>query len=185
MTGSGAGRLQRKLSRYTAVSVSAAFANALLYTSLLSTTSLHPVMANVASATVVVIPTYLAHRRWVWRVGERAGTVSKGVIYWCFSMVNVSISSSLAWALAQRNASNLSLVAATAGVYTGTWVLRFLFLDRLLFRASTVRRRPDRPRSSVSHRPDQPVARHSPGSADAQIHSELDRPGSGRPDRER
>ena len=124
-----------KLNRYTAVSIVAALANVIFYSSLLSFTDLHPTIANFTSALMVALPTFFVNRRWSWNV-QRTHSVKREVLpYYLFTVANVTISTTVAWFLANAGASNPMLVAATVAVYTTTWVLRFLFLDRILFAA--------------------------------------------------
>ena len=122
-----------KLNRYTAVSVVAALANVIVYSSWLRFTDLHPTVANALSAGMVALPTFLVNRRWSWNV-RRAHSVKREVLpYYLFTVVNVTLSTTVAWFLAEAGARDSVLVLATVAVYTTTWALRFLFLDRLLF----------------------------------------------------
>ena len=124
-----------KLNRYTAVSIVAALANVAIYSTLLQITALHPTVANVTAAMTVALPTFLVNRQWSWNV-TRSYSVGREVLpYYLFTAANVTISTIVAWFLAEAGASNPVLVSATVGVYTTTWVLRFFFLDRILFAA--------------------------------------------------
>ncbi len=122
-----------RFSRYTLVSLSAAGANALIYRVLLATLA-SAALANIGAATMVIVPTYLVHRRWTWRIRSPEAKYRSAVLYWSFSMVNVSVSTTLAWWLDRRGVSDRSLIAATAAIYATTWLLRFALLDRVLFR---------------------------------------------------
>ncbi len=129
-----------KLNRYTAVSIVAALANIVFYSTLLRATDLHPTVANVTSAMAVALPTFLVNRRWSWSV-TRSHAVGREVVpYYLFTAANVTLSTTAAWFLAEAGASDPLLVAATVAVYTSTWLLRFFFLDRILF---APHRRPD------------------------------------------
>lgn len=124
-----------KLNRYTAVSIVAALANVIFYSSLLAFTDLHPTIANFTAALMVALPTFFVNRRWSWNV-QRTHSVRREVLpYYLFTVANVTISTTVAWFLANAGASNPILVVATVAVYTTTWVIRFLFLDRILFAA--------------------------------------------------
>ncbi len=123
-----------KLNRYTAVSVTAALGNALIYGSWLRFTDLHPTAANALAAFMVAFPTFMLNRRWTWQVEGKHSTLRELVPYYLFTATNVTLSTLLAWFPARQGASNTTLVLATAGVYTSTWILRFFFLDKILFR---------------------------------------------------
>lgn len=125
--------LRGKLGGYTAVSVVAAVANLVAYGSWLRFTDVHPTIANLAAAAMVALPTFQVNRRWVWRLqGGRAGR--QLLPYYAVTATNVTLSSALAWYLAGRDADDGVLVGATFCVYGSMWLLRFLFLDRILFR---------------------------------------------------
>jgi putative flippase GtrA len=115
--------------------VVAALANVVFYSSWLHFTDLHPTVANFLSATMVALPTFVVNRRWSWNV-QRSHSVKREVLpYYLFTVANVTISTTVAWFLAEAGASDPVLVLATVAVYATTWVLRFLFLDRILFAA--------------------------------------------------
>ena len=125
-----------KLNRYTLVSISAAFGNALVYGSWLRFTDVHPTLANALSAFMIAFPTFLLNRRWTWQMSGKHSTMRELVPYYLFTVTNVTLSTMLAWFLARRGTSDPVLVLATAGVYSSTWLLRFFFLDKVLFRRS-------------------------------------------------
>lgn len=130
MSAASAGRSATR-ARYLSVSLAAATLNGLLYGALLTVTRLPAPVANSMAATVVVVPTYLAQRRWTWRVRSSRNLARHGFVYWGWSMGNVAASTAVAGRLS--SASTPILVAATFGVYGISWCGRFLVLDRLLF----------------------------------------------------
>ncbi|MDH3679619.1 MAG: GtrA family protein [Acidimicrobiia bacterium] len=129
--------LRGKLGGYTTVSVIAAVANLVAYGSWLRVTDLHPTVANIAAAAMVALPTFYVNRRWVWRLRD-GGAGRQLLPYYLFTATNVTLSSTFAWFLAGRQASDAVLIAATFSVYATMWLLRFVFLDRFLFRRSRV-----------------------------------------------
>lgn len=129
--------LAKKFGGYAIVTVIAAPANLILYSALLSLTNWHPSIANLTAAMCVAIPSFFANRQLVWQVRSTESLRYQMLLYWAFTAFNVTCSSIVAWILAGRGASNTTLVVATLGVYATTWLLRFFFLDKVLFKDSS------------------------------------------------
>lgn len=128
-----AGALAKKFGGYAIVTVVAAPANLILYSTLLSLTDWHPSIANLVAAFCIAVPSFIANRQLVWRIRSTESLRCQMLMYWCFTAFNVTCSSAVAWVLARRDASNTALVLATFAVYSTTWLLRFFFLDKILF----------------------------------------------------
>ena len=102
-------RLLRRLGRYAGVSVVASMTSLTVLGVLVATAALSPGRANVVATLAGVVPSFELNRRWVWgRTGRR-------------SLVT----------------EVLPFVALAANVtaFGSLWVVQFLLLDRVLFRA--------------------------------------------------
>ena len=122
-----------KFNRYLMVTMIASPANLVIYSLLLARTVWHPNLANLAAATIVTVPTYFANRRWVWGLTSPHSLRRDVVPYWTATVVNVAASSLVVWLLQRAGAADAVLVLGTLAAYTGVWLARFFFLDRVLF----------------------------------------------------
>jgi putative flippase GtrA len=129
----GRGSTYRHLGGYLLVTLVASPANLLLYWGFLCL-EWAPGIANLSAGSLVVLPTFFSFRRWVWGLSGQASVRREIAPFWLFSVVNVGLSTLVAARLAGFGLADHQLVAATVGVYTVTWFVRFTWLDRFLFR---------------------------------------------------
>lgn len=92
-----------------------------------------PVLANLASASLVSAPTYVVSRRWVWSLRHHVGPVSDAAKYWITTVINVVCSSVAVAVVGSTGASSSVLSITPIVVYTALWFVRFVYLDRVLF----------------------------------------------------
>lgn len=102
------------------------------------------VTANCFSAVLAAGPAYVLSRRWVWRRSGRSHLVSEVLPFWALAVLGLAVSTG-AVALADHLATVLGLersfrtvviAAAAFGAYGVVWALRFIVLDRLVFRGA-------------------------------------------------
>jgi putative flippase GtrA len=124
------------LSRYLVVTIVATPANVLAISLLLAFTNWPSLLCNLVAATVVTIPSFIVCSRWVWTVEGQSSR--RAVVFWTTSVVNVSAASMALWLLESRGAPGPVLAITPFAVYTALWFTRFAFLDRVVFRSSTL-----------------------------------------------
>lgn len=123
----------RPFFRYLLVTAIATPANIGTFALLLFVIGLPVLLANLIAATVVSIPTYLASREWVWQV-ETQTSASEAAQYWTMTVCSVAAASLALAILDDSGMSEQVLVVTPLGVYTVLWFLRFLVLDKYLFK---------------------------------------------------
>lgn len=122
----------RAVRRYIVVSAVATPANLVAILGCLTLTRWSPVVCNLVAASLVTAPTYAACRWWVWEVAQRQR--GRVVAFWLSSLVNVGASSTVIWMAARHGAPDALMSALPFVTYSSTWALRFLVLDRFVFR---------------------------------------------------
>lgn len=124
--------------RYLVITAVATPANLAIYLSLLLVAGVSAFLANIAAATAVTLPAYFVTRTWVWRLGPGNARTAEVGQYWASTMFSLTLSTTTLWLLARSGAPSVVLAAAPLAVYAALWAARFCFLDRYLFRRSTV-----------------------------------------------
>jgi putative flippase GtrA len=112
--------------------------------------------ANVIAVCCGILPSYLGNRRWTWGRAGRGG-IAREVVPFCvlslaglvLSTVTVALAgaATAAWSDALRS---VALPVVQAGTFAALWVVQFVMLDRVIFRAPTVA--VPRPETSVDPR---------------------------------
>lgn len=123
-----------KMTRYLVVTAVATPANFLLFALGFLALGLPAIVSNVLAATVVSIPTYIASRRWVWQVDRLTSRRGEAAQYWSSTMVSLAAATLALFLLEGAGAGSTVLVMTPFGVYTVLWLVRYLFLDKYLFR---------------------------------------------------
>jgi putative flippase GtrA len=159
--------LLRKLLRYATASAVATGTSMLVLGTLVVTGTLAAGWANVVATGVGTVPSFELNRRWVWaRTGPRRLLAEIGP-FATLSFIGLGLST-LAVSLAARQATRSHLgttgrtVAselANLATFATLWIVQYVVLDRLLFRA----RRPSEvvalPRATTSDRAEEHLSR--------------------------
>ena len=151
--------LARKLARYASASVIATATSMTVLGTLVATGAMAAGWANVVATGVGTVPSFELNRRWVWgRTGRRRVMTEMGP-FCVLSFTGLALST-LAVSLAARGATEANLgttgrtvasEAANVATFATLWVVQYVLLDRVLFRA-----RQPRP-SAAAAGPDQLV----------------------------
>jgi putative flippase GtrA len=100
--------------------------------------------ANLIAVGCGIPPSYLGNRRWVWRRTGRGDVGREVVPFWAMSIAGLIASTwfvghvgtfTAAWPATGRA---IALPVASIGVFGVLWVLQFVVLDRVIFRAPRV-----------------------------------------------
>ena len=112
----------------------------------LVTADVRPWLANVVATAVGTVPSYVLNRRWVWGLRDTSDPWREVAPFWVLSFAGLVVST-LAVDRADHVAASLHLTGATRTVgllaanvaaFGVLWVVRFLLLDRVLFRRPPV-----------------------------------------------
>lgn len=122
--------------RYILVTVVATPLNLGLLYGTLALTGVPPITANIAVASAVAVPSFVACKRWVWQGRLGVGTTREALAFWVSTVTNVALATLTVRALESADPPRALLSVVPTGVYTITWLARFLVLDRLVFRRS-------------------------------------------------
>jgi putative flippase GtrA len=137
--------LVRKVLRYAAVSAIATALSLTILGVLVATGATTPGWANLIATGVGTVPSFELNRRWVWgKRGSRSLAAEIGpfcaLSFAGLALSTIAVSEASRWATGDGlGVGARTLVAELANVATfGTlWVVQFVILDRVLFRART------------------------------------------------
>lgn len=121
-----------KASRFALVTIAATPVNIAVYWVLLAL-GLPSIIANLAAATVVTVPTFVVNRRWVWPGASGGSQRAMAFRYWLSSVANVGVATAVLALVIGAGAGDVVLLFTPPVVYAALFVLRFLYLDRVVF----------------------------------------------------
>jgi putative flippase GtrA len=130
-----------RLARCMSVSVGTTALSAVILVGLSVGLGVHASTANAIAVVCGIPPSYLGNRRWVWRRTGRHDVRREVLPFWVLSLAGLVVSTALvgrvgdvgrAWPPAVRA---LMLPAAMAAVFGTLWIVQYLVLDRVIFRA--------------------------------------------------
>jgi len=136
-------RLLRRLGRYAGVSVVASMTSLTVLGVLVATAALSPGRANVVATLAGVVPSFELNRRWVWGRTGRRPLVAEVLPFVALALTGLVLSTAaVAGAVhvadahgAGAAARTVVALAANVTAFGSLWVVQFLLLDRVLFRA--------------------------------------------------
>jgi putative flippase GtrA len=134
----------RQLVRYSAVSLISTIVSVIVLGVLVGTNSMSAGWANVVATACGTIPSFELNRRWVWKRhgGRRFG--AEVIPFTGLSFAGLGLST-LAVSFADTYVRNsgwsngsrtIALELASNAAFASLWVLQFVVLDRVLFRAA-------------------------------------------------
>ena len=135
--------LLRKVMRYATVSVISTGVSLCVLGSLVATATLAAGWANVVATADGTVPSFELNRRWVWgRTGRRSVLAEVGpfctLSFAGLALSTLAVSLLATWATRAHLGTSGRTVAAEAGnvlAFGSLWVVQFVVLDRVLFRA--------------------------------------------------
>ena len=96
------------------------------------------VPANLSSTMLVSIPAFFTNKYWVWGKSGRARIRREVIPFWVFTVAGWALSTGAVWIADNKTKDDTLfhliavLVASIAG-FGVLWVLKYLFLDKLMF----------------------------------------------------
>ena len=126
-------RTAAPLGRYSLVTLVGSPTNLALFYLFLGPAGMKAPVATLFAAAIIAPLTYVAYRQFVWQVDSptSSGEITK---YWVMTLISVGFAMFITHILETAGASDLATLAGNLFAYTAIWILRFLFLDRALFR---------------------------------------------------
>jgi putative flippase GtrA len=136
----------------------------------LQVAGLPAVQANALAVTLAAIPTYEVSRRWVWRGTSRHGRPRQALLFWLTALAGFALSTGLVWLLVRPEAPLLQANAVNAAAFGAVWIVKYLFLDAVVFARGWRTQRDDgepgmqpEPALEAGHREGRVRARHEWG----------------------
>ena len=93
------------------------------------------VWANLAAWMVSTVPAYLLSRAWVWQKGGSHRLGGEVLAFWVLALVGLGFSSLAVRVVEEFTSETLFVVSGNLGAYGTVWVAKYLFLDRVMWRA--------------------------------------------------
>lgn len=123
-----------KFVRYCGVSVfNVILGQSLLLLFLLA--GLGAVPANLSAIAVGTLPSYLLARRFVWEKTGRHSMRREVLPFWGINLLGTVLSTISVHFAAQATDSKIAVNAASIGAWFVVWVIKYLLLDKAIFRA--------------------------------------------------
>ena len=109
---------------------------------LLHAVEMPPVAANLLAVSVVSIPAFMLNKYWVWRKKGRAHMRREVIPFWMFTVAGWVLSTFFVILVvnatktpANPDGNKLAVQAANIMGFGVLWVLKYLFLDKIMFGA--------------------------------------------------
>lgn len=132
----------RRAIRYMATSGIGVVLTQLMLAFLLHVLEWRSGVSNVVAVSVVSIPAFLLNKYWVWGKRGRAHMRREVLPFWLFTVAGLALSTLFVVAAAKATTSTanphgnpLAVQAANIAGFGVLWVLKYLFLDKIMFGA--------------------------------------------------
>jgi putative flippase GtrA len=98
-------------------------------------------VANIVAVCCGILPSYLANRRWTWGRAGRGNLAREAIPFWALSLAGLLVSTvtvaaagaaTTTWSTGARS---VALPVVQVGTFAALWVVQFVVLDRVIFRA--------------------------------------------------
>ena len=102
----------------------------------------YEVLAVFITACILTLPNYYANKYFVWRHRSRDNTATEVTVFWLAAVLGTSFAMGFVWLAGQLVPEDTSELAHGIAIFVAqllgygiVWVARYLFLDRLIFKA--------------------------------------------------
>ena len=124
--------------RYAATSLIAVALTQVLILFFLELVELKPEPANLASTMLVSVPAFLLNKYWVWGKSGRARIRREVIPFWVFTVAGWALSTGAVFLADESTTEDtaihtISVMAASIAGFGILWVLKYLFLDKIMF----------------------------------------------------
>lgn len=128
-------QFDRKPVRYSLVSVVAVAVSQIVLVLCNGVLDWAPVPSNLMAVAIGSIPSYALNRAWVWGKRGRNDVWREVLPFWAFAFVGLAFSTLLVYLATQWSDATLVVNGANLTAFGILWVVKYFFLDGLLFRA--------------------------------------------------
>jgi putative flippase GtrA len=94
------------------------------------------VPSNVIAVSVSAVPAFILYRRWVWGLSGKSHLRTEVLPFWGIALVGLILSSGAVWVADQYSDRTIVLNLTNLAAFGVLWVLKFFFLDKLLFKVA-------------------------------------------------
>jgi len=128
----------RRAIRYSATSLICVAITQVLIIVFYKGLKLTPVRANLSATMITSIPAFALNKYWVWGKRGRAHMRREVIPFWLFTVAGWALSTGAVamvstWAEPHSTQQTLLVMAANIGGFGTLWVLKYLFLDKIMF----------------------------------------------------
>lgn len=120
--------------RYCCVSANGVLVAQVVLVLLVHVAGLSEGWSNVVAVSCACVPSYTLSRKWIWRSDGPVAVWREAVPFWMLTLLGLAVSTVVVHWLAVSWDNPLAANVGNIGTFGGLWVVRFLILDRLLFR---------------------------------------------------
>jgi putative flippase GtrA len=92
--------------------------------------------SNLIAVTLACIPSYLLNRYWVWGKRGRNHFWREVFPFWAMAALGLVLSTIFVWFVDQRTDVTVFLMAANLSAFGLLYIVKFLLLDRVLFKVA-------------------------------------------------
>jgi putative flippase GtrA len=128
--------LRTKLARYSAASVAGFVTGQATLILCHGGLGWSGVASNLAAVTLGSVPNYLINRYWTWNRRGRNRLLTEVLPFWGFALAGLILSTWFVAMADDRWGSTLAVSLAQIAAFGSLWLVRFVFLDRLIFRST-------------------------------------------------
>ena len=128
-------QLDNRHVRYTTVSVVAVVCSQSMLL-LLQAFGLNPAPANIIAVTFGCLPSYTGNRYWVWGKRGKNHFWREVFPFWAMAALGLVLSTIFVWFVDQRTDVTVFLMAANLSAFGLLYIVKFLLLDRVLFKVA-------------------------------------------------
>ncbi len=90
-------------------------------------------LSNLIAVCVSAVPAFILYRRWVWGLGGKTHLSREVLPFWGIALLGLVLSSGAVWVADQYSDRTVVLQLSNLTAFGILWVLKFFFLDKILF----------------------------------------------------
>lgn len=128
----------RRMIRYAATSGVGVIGTQILLFLFLVVLTLRPVPSNLSATMLMSIPAFMLNKYWVWGKSGKAHMRREVIPFWVFTVAGWGLSTAAVYVVARAVPQDSifhtpSIMVATIGGFGILWVLKYVFLDKIMF----------------------------------------------------
>jgi putative flippase GtrA len=118
----------------------------------------HEVLAVFITACILTLPNYYANKYFVWRYRSKDNRATEITVFWLAAVLGTGFAMGFVWIAGNIIPEDKSELAHAAAIFVAqllgygiVWVARYLFLDRMIFKATHHGEEPSEDELEVLH----------------------------------